>query len=222
MSSSTVNLPAGSSAAVALPAGDVRAPAVIIVHEWWGLNGDMREIAERFAAEGFLALAVDLYGGRSAKVREEAVTLMQELRTPAAMEVVRDAVRYLKGHPRCTGKVGITGFCLGGGMALAAACSVEGLSAIVPFYGIPPEEHADYTRVRAPVLAHFGAQDPLIPVERPRAVEAAIRAAGGEIELCLYDAGHAFMRSGDPEVHHAPSADLAWSRTLAFLRRHLA
>lgn len=207
--------------ALALPAGEGPVPSVIVVHEWWGLNDDMRRVATRLASEGFIALAIDLYGGRSASEPPEAFELMNALRTPEAMKVVSGGVRWLRAQPRSNGHVGITGFCLGGAMTLAAACQVPGLDAAVPFYGIPKPEYADYSRVRVPISAHFGKRDPTIPVERPEAVAAAVRAGGGDIELFLYDAGHAFLREGDPKAYDAESATLAWQRMLTFLRNRL-
>lgn len=207
--------------ALAVPAGEGPAPAVVIVHEWWGLNDDMRRVATRLASEGFIALAVDLYGGRAATRPEEALELMQALRTPEAMKVIGAGVTSLRTMPRSNGKVGITGFCLGGAMTLAAACQVSGIDAAAPFYGIPKPEYADYSRVRVPIQGHFGKKDGSIPVERPEAVAAAVRAGGGEMELFLYDAGHAFLREGDPHAYDAESAKLAWSRMLTFFRERL-
>jgi carboxymethylenebutenolidase len=206
---------------LALPGGSAPAPAVIVVQEWWGLNDDMRRVASRLADAGFVALAVDLYGGRVATVREEAMQLAMAMKTPEALEVIRGALAALRAHPRCTGKVGITGFCLGGAVALAAACNVEGIGAAVPFYGIPLPQYADYANVKAPIQGHYGEKDPVIPAEKPRAAEAAVRAAGGEAEMFLYDAGHAFMREGDPEAYHEASATLAWERALTFFKAKL-
>ncbi|MBK7582022.1 MAG: dienelactone hydrolase family protein [Myxococcales bacterium] len=211
----------GKSQAVLAEPAEQRAPGLVLVHEWWGLNDDMRSLAERFAGQGFLALAVDLYDGESTADGGRAMELAGALQTPAAVKIIEGAADFLRAHPRGNGKVGVTGFCLGGAMALAAVCSVEELAAAVPFYGIPKPEYADFTRAKAPILAHFGRQDPVIAVERAEALASAAKAAGAAFELCLYDAGHAFMRASDPSAHHPESEALAWSRTLAFLRRHL-
>lgn len=207
---------------LALPASEGRAPAILVVHEWWGLNDDMRRTAERFAAEGFLALAVDLYRGRCTSDANEAMQLSNELSTAEAMLDLGLAVAFLKAHSRSSGKLGITGFCLGGAMALAAACNVAGLSAAVPFYGIARPEFLDFSRCQPPIQAHFGKQDPIIAVERPVALEQKAKEAGASLELHLYDAGHAFMRQSDPGAFHPDSAQLAWQRTLGFLRQHLS
>lgn len=207
--------------ALALPAGDAPAGAVILVHEWYGLNDDMRRLAERFAADGFIALAVDLYDGRVATAAPEAMQLSSALKTPDAVRIVAAAAEVLRALPRCNGRVAVTGFCLGGAMAIAAACGVPGLAAAVPFYGVPKPEYVDWSRCEAPIMGHYGAKDPMIPTERPQALADAARAAGRSFTLHFYDAGHAFMREGDPSVYDAPSASQAWERTVAFLRERL-
>jgi carboxymethylenebutenolidase len=207
--------------ALALPEGDAPAGAVILVHEWYGLNDDMRRLAGRFAAEGFLALAVDLYDGRVATDAPEAMKLSSGLKTPDAVRIIAAAAETLRSLPRSNGRVAVTGFCLGGAMALAAACAVPGLAAAVPFYGIPKPEYVDWSRCEAPILGHYGAKDPMIAMERPQAMADAARAAGRSFTLHFYDAGHAFMREGDPDAYDAPSASQAWERTVAFLRERL-
>lgn len=213
---------ASTQAALALPAGDGRVGAIIIVHEWWGLNDDMRRITDAFAAEGYLGLAVDLYGGHVASDAAEAMTLANEMKTAEAMQVVTGAVRFLQNHPRCNGKVGITGFCLGGGQALAAASSVPGIACAVPFYGLPVAAFQTLGPSSPHVLGHFSATDAHVTPERTRALRDKAVAAGASFELHFYDGPHAFMRQGDPAAYHQASADLAWSRTLEFLRRELA
>lgn len=207
--------------ALALPEGDAPAGAVILVHEWYGLNDDMRRLAGRFAAEGFLALAVDLYDGRVATDAPEAMKLSSGLKTPDAVRIIAAAAETLRALPRSNGRVAVTGFCLGGAMAIAAACAVPGLAAAVPFYGIPKPEYVDWSRCEAPILGHYGAKDPMIAMERPQALSHAARAAGRSFTLHFYDAGHAFMREGDPNAYDAPSASQAWERTVAFLREGL-
>jgi len=208
--------------ALAEPPGKDAAPGIVIVHEWWGLNEGVHLMAERFAAEGFLALAIDLYRGRSTSDGAEAMALANALSTADALKDIDLGVRFLKEHARSTGEVVITGFCLGGAMALAAICNVDGLSAAVPFYGIPKPEFLDFAKARGPILAHFGKHDPIIPAERPLALQEQARAAGAAFELHLYDAGHAFMRERDPDAYHAESANLAWERTVVFLRQQLS
>ena len=181
----------------------------------------MKRMAARFAAEGFIALAVDLYDGRVATDAPEAMQLSSALKTPDAVRIIAAAAEALRALPRSNGKVAVTGFCLGGAMAIAAACGVPGLAAAVPFYGIPRAEYVDWSRCEAPILGHYGAKDPIIAAERPQALADAARAAGRSFELHLYDAGHAFMREADDAVYDAPSAAQAWERTVAFLRERL-
>lgn len=198
-----------------------RAPAILVLHELFGLNDGIRAMARHFAGEGYHALALDLFGGKVATTLEEGRALAQAMQTGEAMAQVQAAVNWLRGWSGCTGKVGITGYCLGGGQALAAACTVCGLSAVVPYYGFPPMPFATWSKVEAPIQGHYGARDTFIPPERVHAVLDTMKAAGVQAEFHLYDAGHAFMREGDPSAYHAPSAELAWSRTLAFLAANL-
>jgi carboxymethylenebutenolidase len=202
------------------PAGDGRAPGVIVIHEWWGLNDSVRRTCTRLGAEGFLALAVDLYDGRVTADAGVARAYAEALRTPDAVDVVAGAADRLRSHARGNGTAGVIGFCLGGAMALAAACAVDALGAVVPFYGIPLAKQADWSRLSAPVLAHFGTRDPYVPDEKVDALEVAMRAAGVDLTLHRYDAGHAFMRLGD-DAYDETVAPLAWARTVDFLRLHL-
>ena len=185
---------------LALPAGTAKAPGVIVVHEWWGVNDEIRATCDRLAAEGFVALAPDLYHGESATDASEAQQLMQKLSTTAAMQDVTAALARLQSDPRCTGKVAIIGFCMGGAMAFAAATSVEGLSAALPFYGIPIPGYFDPVKVKCPIQAHFGEHDTSVDAARAAAFRDEVHAHGGAMELHLYDAGHAFMRESDPRA----------------------
>jgi carboxymethylenebutenolidase len=196
------------------------APAVIVVHEWYGLTDDIRDLARRFAEDGFVALAPDLFAGEVATDAARGRQLADGLDTRGAMRDLGDAVRWL-GDDERAGAIGITGFCLGGAMALAAAGHVDGLAAAAPFYGIPRADWLDPVRVRVPVQGHFGARDAAIPVERPRQVFQSLASAGVDVELHIYDAGHAFMRRGGPGFDEV-AATAAWSRVVAFFRRHLA
>lgn len=207
---------------LAEPGGAGKAPSVVLIQEWWGINDHIKSLAERLAKEGFLVVAPDLYHGKVAKDASEAMTLMTELDTLAAMKDVAGAVTYLKEHPRSTGKVGVMGFCLGGALSLAAGCHVEGLSAIVPFYGIPPAAKVDWSKVTAPILAHFGKNDGSIPVAKAEAVKAQLDALGKSMQLEIYDAGHAFVNDTRPEAYDEKSAKLAWQRSVDFLNKHLS
>lgn len=206
---------------LALPDGDARAPALVVVHEWWGVNDDIRRMCSRFAAEGFAALAIDLYDGRHTSDASEAMQLSTEMKTAVAMEKIEGAVRHLASDARTTGKVAVTGFCLGGGMSLAAANTVPGLAAAVPFYGTPRDELAQFGRFAIPIQGHYAKDDPFVRAERVHELAARAKAAGVDFEVHFYDAHHAFMREGS-EAYDERSAALAWSRAIAFLREHLA
>ncbi len=196
-------------------------PGLVVVQEWWGVNDHMRDVAGRFAKAGFLVVLPDLYDGKVTKDAGEAGALMQALDTMRAVDQIRAAALWLKAQASCSGKVGVTGFCMGGAMSFAAACHVPGLSAVVPFYGIPPAEKVDYANVTAPVLAHFARRDEWAAPSKAEAIKAQLDARGAPMELCVYDAEHAFFNDTRPDVHHAESASLAWKRTIAFLHRHL-
>jgi carboxymethylenebutenolidase len=204
--------------ALAVPAGSGKAPAVVVIQEWWGLNEQIKGIADRLAGEGFVALVPDLYHGKLATDRDEASHLMNTLDWTRAMDDLAGAVAHLREHPRSNGKVAVVGFCMGGALSFAAAASIPGLAAVVPCYGVPGQ--ADYTKVDAPILAHFCKTDDWATPEIARKIQAQIEEQGGSMELHLYDAEHAFMNEKRPEVYHPEAAKQAWARTIAFLRQH--
>ncbi len=202
--------------------GDTSAPGVVVVHEWWGLNDAIRALAQRFCDAGFATIAVDLYGGAVTADSKVAMRLAIEMKTLDAMTIIESAAALLKTRTQRDIKVGVVGFCLGGGMALAAACHCPSASAFVPFYGFPVAKYVDWSKVLGPIQGHFAAEDRLIAIDKVRAAADAVQSHGGCFELHVYDAPHAFMREGDPKVHNADAAALAWQRTLQFLRRHLS
>ena len=210
------------SGELAEPAGSDKAPSLVLIQEWWGVNDHIRSLAERLAKEGFLTLAPDLYHGKVTKDAAEAGQLMTALDTLKAVDEIAGAVKALKEHPRSNGKVGVVGFCMGGALSFASACHVEGLSAAVPFYGTPPAEKVDYAKVTAPILAHFAKNDEWATVAKAEEIKKQLDARGQAMELCVYDAGHAFMNDTRPEAYDEKSAKLAWERTIAFFREHLA
>jgi carboxymethylenebutenolidase len=199
-----------------------KAPALVLIQEWWGINEHLRSIATRLAAEGFLVVTPDLYHGTIAKNADEAGKLMTELDTLQAVQEIAGAVAFAKEHARSNGKVGVIGFCMGGALAFASACHVEGLSAVVPFYGIPPADKVDYAKVTAPVLAHFAKNDDWATVEKAEGIKKQLDALGKPMQLEVYDAGHAFVNDSRPEAYDEKSAKLAWRRSVEFLKKHLA
>src|SRR4029077_15096840 len=151
--------------------GSGKSPALVVVQEWWGVNDHVRSLVDRFAAEGFLAFAPDLFHGKTTKDPKEAAGLLQALDWGKAVAEVAGAVAMLAAHPRCSGKVGITGFCMGGAVSLAAAANVPGLSASVPFYGIP-DASTDFSRVACPIQGHYAKKDEYIRPENALALKA--------------------------------------------------
>lgn len=201
---------------------DAKVGAIVLFHEWWGLNDHTRDLANRLAKEGFLVVALDMYRGASTTDPGEAMKLMGKLDTFEVMDRARDAATFARSHERSNGKVGVTGFCLGGAMSFAAACHLEGLAGVVPFYGIPSPEKVDYAKVTAPIQAHFAKHDEWATVTKAEAITKSVVAQGGQAELFVYDAQHAFMNDTRPEIYHAENAKLAWARMVEFFRRHLA
>ncbi|WP_030269487.1 dienelactone hydrolase family protein [Streptomyces sp. NRRL B-24484] len=200
-------------------------PALVVVQEWWGLTSHMVSTVDRFAAEGFVTLAPDLFGGATTHDREEAARMLRELPADRAARDLRGAVDFLLGLPHVVGDaVGVVGFCMGGGFALVLA-SQEGdrVAAVVPFYGLPRIPDFDYRGLTAHVLGHYGEEDRSIPQE---AVDEAAMLIGEATdrrpEIHFYPAGHAFMNDENHAGTYDPlQADIAWQRTLSFLWGHL-
>jgi carboxymethylenebutenolidase len=211
-----------SSGELTLPDGDAKAPGLVLIQEWWGLNENLRSFLKRLAHEGFITLAPDLYHGASTKDPAEAERLMKQLNWGRAVDEIGGAAAYLHAHPRCIGQVGVIGFCMGGALTFAAAANVPEVSAAVPFYGIPPEAaKIDVGRIRVPILGHFAERDQWATAESARVVKEQIERGGGSMELHVYDADHAFMNEHRPEVFSPDASKLAWQRTLDFLHKHL-
>jgi carboxymethylenebutenolidase len=209
------------SGELAEPSGSDKAPAVVLLQEWWGLNDHIRSLVDRMAKEGFLVVAPDLYHGEVTKDATEAGKLMSKLDTMKAVDEIAGAVAYLKSHPRSNGKVGVMGFCMGGALSFASACHIEGLGAVVPFYGIPPADKVDYSKVTAPIMTHVAKNDEWVTVEKVEQIKKQLEGRGHPIEVHVYDAQHAFVNDTRPEVYHAENAKLAWERTVAFFKKHL-
>ncbi|WP_225411953.1 dienelactone hydrolase family protein [Stigmatella hybrida] len=201
-------------------AGGKAPGAVILVHEWWGLNGHIRGVADRLAQEGFTVFAVDLFQGKVAKDPATAQQYMNALDWKQAEADLLRAAEALRQRQPGT-KVGITGFCLGGGLALFGAAKDPGLAACVPFYGIPGDDKADVTKIRAPVLGHFANQDDFCSPDRVNALEAKLKGAHVPAEIHRYDAQHAFFNDTRPEVYSPQNAETAWRRTVDFLHAKL-
>jgi len=198
-------------------------PAVIVIQEWWGLNAQIRGIADRFAAAGFSALAPDLFHGRVTQNPDEASHLMNGLDFPGAThQDIRGAARHLAAHAGTGGKVGVTGYCMGGALTIAAAVHVPEVAAAVCLYGIPPRDFADPADIRVPFQGHFATRDDWCTPAAVAELEARMKARGAAPEIYHYDAQHAFCNEARPEVYDARCAADAWTRTLAFFGKHLS
>lgn len=195
--------------------------ALIVIQEWWGLVDHIKDVTDRFAAQGFVALAPDLYGGRVAHDGEEAGRLMKELPEEKGAELLAGAVDFLLGHDAVTSStVGAIGFCMGGGFVLAlAAQQGERVSAAVPFYGVGQGVPQSFAGVRAAVQGHYAEQDALYPAEKARQQEQQIRdESGAQVEYFYYDAPHAFANDANPSGNYREAeAKLALSRATEFL-----
>ncbi|MFC8359864.1 dienelactone hydrolase family protein [Streptomyces griseorubiginosus] len=219
-----VTFPSGGTTAhgyLALPpAGS--GPGVIVIQEWWGLTDHIADVAHRLAAEGFVALAPDLYGGNVAHEDAEALRMMRALPVGRGVELLSGAVDHLLSLPEVTSEtVGAVGFCMGGGFVLYLAAADPRVSAAVPFYGVIQGELPDFSGLRAEILGHYGELDESIPAEHLDVLRETVREQSGITpDLHMYSADHAFFNDGRP-VHDAESAALAWQRTVPFLHERL-
>ncbi len=195
------------------------APGIVVIQEWWGLAGNIIAVCERLALNGYDALAPDLYSGVVVPYHDHdaAEKEMKSLNfQDVSQNVVQGAIAYLtKSSP----KVAMTGFCMGGSVTMLAATS-PGLSAVAPFYGLPPEEYLDVSKLKIPVQGHFSNTDDFVTPARANAFEAALNKAGVKNEIYRYDADHAFMNE-QRTVHDRAAAELAWKRLLKFLGENL-
>jgi carboxymethylenebutenolidase len=210
----------GMAEYLALPKGEGRHPAVVVIHEWWGLNEQIKSLCDRWANEGFLALAPDLYDGKVVPIgkSDEAGAAMNALDFGKAGKTIAAAVGKLKDDSRCTGKVSVTGYCMGGALSFATATHVSGLAAVVPFYGMPPS--ADWSKVDAPVQAHFASHDDWATVAGAEKIKEELAKHGRSMELHVYDAKHAFCNDQRPDVYNPAAAQQAWQRAVDFVRAH--
>lgn len=208
---------------LAVPLGPGPWPGVVVIQEWWGLNDNIRDVADRLAAEGLVALAPDLYYGHTASEPDEARKLAMGLQYPDALGVIQAAINALISRDDVTPKrIGVIGFCMGGGLAWHGAAHLEGIGAAVPCYGGGPEMTADVAaRIDAPVLAIYGELDRGVSPEVARQRAALMEATGVRHETIIYpNAEHAFMNDRRP-VYNPEAAEDAWRRILAFLRETL-
>ena len=211
---------------LAVPEKTDGAPAMIVLQEWWGLNDQIRGVANRLAASGYLALVPDLFRGKSTVEEAEAHHLMDSLNFgDAATQDVGGAIAYLKQR---TSRIGVIGFCMGGALSLLALCNHPDISVGSVWYGMPPLEYIDASKIKAKVQGHWATQDQFFSIEKVDALEAKLAEKGVTSEFHRYLAHHAF---GNEEAvgpgriagtqYDSAWAQLAWDRTFTFLGREL-
>ena len=211
---------------LATPAHTQGAPAIVVIQEWWGLNDQIRGVADRLARCGYFALVPDLYRGKSTVEEEEAHHLMEGLNfADAATQDIAGAVAFLRQHSR---KVGLTGFCMGGALTVLALGQGVAVDAGATWYGMPPLEYIDAGKITAPVLGHWATQDEFFPIENVDKLEAVFKQAGVNAEFHRYLAHHGFANetaAGPGRIsrtqYDAVWAEHAWDRTLTFFGRTL-
>ena len=222
MKTETLNIetPNGATTAhVALPAEEGANAAVILIQEWWGINDHIRDLAGRYAQEGYTCIAPDLYRGKLAHSTEEASRLMNELPIEDGLNTIRSAIAEAT-QTYSLGKIGITGYCMGGTFALRAACEIETLAAAAPFYGDIPDQQT-LAKLKVPTLFIAGARDGWITPEKVNQLKEAAHADNLPVEIVSYDADHAFFNDTRPEVYNPEAAADAWQRVLNLFRERL-
>ncbi|MFL5250287.1 MAG: dienelactone hydrolase family protein [Myxococcales bacterium] len=200
---------------------NAKGPGIVVIQEWWGLQGQIKAVCDNLAQSGFNALAPDLYNGKVVPYHndKEAAASMSSLDFKAATEqAVRGAVAHLKSKG---GKVGLTGFCMGGAVTVIGAATIPELDAAVTYYGLPPPNVASGKDVRVPIQGHFANQDDWVTKDKVDQFEKELKAAGKTCEIYRYDAHHAFLNSDRKEVYNPEAAKQAWDRGLAWFRKHL-
>lgn len=224
----TFQRPDGASveAYVVEPADPKNAPGVVVIQEWWGLDDEIKNVANRLAKAGYRALVPDLYRGKLALEANEAEHLMNDLNFgDAASQDIRGAVQYLKATG--SAKVAVTGFCMGGALTVLSAGLVPECDGTVVWYGYPPLEYVDASAIKKPMLAHWALHDEFFSITGVDQLEAKLKAAGVTYDFQRYDTKHAFAnpksdsRGLPPLQYNSAAAELAWERTMTFLKNTL-
>jgi carboxymethylenebutenolidase len=210
---------------LAIPASG-HGPGVVIIQEWWGLNQQIKGVCDRFAHEGFVALAPDLYRGELAKEPDEAGKMMMSLNIDRAAKDMSGAVDFLLANDATTGSnVGVTGYCMGGALALRlAAMRGDAVAAVAPYYGVIgwPQAPVDWSQMRAAVQGHYASNDDFASPDAVAAFAHELRDLGKAVEVFTYDdTEHAFTNETRPEVHDADATEQAFTRTFAFFHDKL-
>ena len=211
---------------LAEPSDKPNAPGVVVIQEWWGLDDEVKAVADRLAKAGYRALVPDLYRGKLALAANEAEHLMNDLNFgDAAGQDIRGAVQYLKATG--SAKVAVTGFCMGGALTILAACNVPELDGSIVWYGNPPLEYVNAGAITKPMLGHWALHDEFFPIAGVDQLEEKLKQAGVNFEFHRYDTKHAFanpksdVRGLPPLKYNAEAAQLAWDRTMSFLQKYI-
>jgi carboxymethylenebutenolidase len=212
---------------LAEPIQGTKAPGIVVIQEWWGLNDQIKGVADRLAGAGYRALVPDLYRGKLALEANEAEHLMNGLDfADAASQDVRGAVQYLKSSGST--RVGVTGYCMGGALTVLSSVFVPELDASVIWYGYPPLEYVDAEKIKIPIMGHWATRDEFFDIGGVDQLEQKLKDAGVEYTFHRYDAKHAFANETADTVnlpvieYDKSSADLAWERTVEFFNERLA
>ena len=210
---------------LAEPAQGAKAPGMVVIQEWWGLTDQIKGVADKLAKAGYRALVPDLYRGKIALEANEAKHLMEGLNFgDAAGQDIRGAVQYLK---KDSPKVGVTGFCMGGALTVLSAVNVPEADAEVIWYGYPPLQYVDASKIKAPLLGHWALHDQAFAISGVDELEKKLKAANVKYEFHRYDAKHAFAneiadtKKLDMLKYDPKAAEQAWKRTMEFLDRNL-
>ncbi len=218
----TITTPGGDKmvAEIAMPA-TLPAPTVILIHEWWGLNDQIRAVAAEYAKQGYIALAVDLYGKPAATTPDGAKALMAATDPVVATQKLQASVDFLKKHKDATGKVGTVGWCFGGGWSLNTALAAD-VDAVVVYYGNVKKTPEQVATLNAPLMGHFGTLDKSINKDMVSGFEQSLKTAGKtDYQIYWYEADHAFANPTGGR-YDAEDAMLAWDRTMGFFDTHLS
>jgi carboxymethylenebutenolidase len=213
----------GTASGYLAPSAQGKGPGVIVIQEWWGLVPHIKDVCDRFAAEGYTALAPDLYHGESTKSPDEAGKLMMALRVDEAEKDLRGAIQFLMSHESTAGdKVGTIGFCMGGALSLYAASKNPQVGACVVFYGIHPNVKPDLANLQAPVLGIYAENDGYVTPAVVHDLEAKLKERGKQAEMHIYPAvDHGFFNDTRTEVYNAAAAADAWQRVLKLFGERL-
>jgi carboxymethylenebutenolidase len=214
-----VSFPSNGSSCDGYVAGE-NGPGVVVIQEWWGLVDHIKDVCERFAREGFVAVAPDLYHGTTTSEPDEAMKLAMSLELDRAAKDMSGAVAFLRESG--SANIGCVGYCMGGALSLVLG-TVAPVDAVVAYYGLPLRDQPDWSKLAGPVQGHFAEHDGMFSPAAARELFDRLEGMGKQSELHVYDgAQHGFFNDDSPVVHNPEAAAQAWDRTLAFFRAHLA